>query len=189
MATTLEAISAQLDELGVKHTRTDDGEAIVTSFTTDHYRDLDGDASLFLVIRLEEHGEYFKLFAPRSYKVSEAHRDAFLRACAMVQYRTKLIQFEWNDDIGVLPIVEFPLEDAPLTTRQLHRCIYGMVHLIDEYHDALALVAATGQVDAAHLDDPELARFAGDWEELLETFPPSVLEAALERARQRRGES
>lgn len=186
MATSIEEITAYLDAGSIRFGSTDDPDTVVTSFETQHYRDPAGDDSVFIVIMLEEAGRYLKVFAPNAFAVPDDHLDAFLRACAMVQYRTKLVQFEWDDDAGLIPIIEFPLEDAPLGAEQLRRCVIGLVAILDEYYDALQHVAATGLVDADHIAAPELARSSGDWEELLATFPPSVLEAALERSRQRR---
>ena len=185
MATTLQELSSLLDGSGIKHGLTDDGTTIVLSYEMNHYRDRDADASLLLTIEVDEDGEYVRVAAPDAYRVRLAHRDAFLQACLMVQQRTKLVQFEWAGDATLTPLIELPLEDAAVTARQLERCVRSMVVIVDEYHDALALVAATGAVDREHLDAPELARFSGEWEELLETFPASVLEAALERARAR----
>lgn len=185
MATTIDEVLVFLTDGGLKVARTDEENALVLSFETAHYRSPTGDDALLIVILVEEEGRYLKVLAPHAFAVPEVHLEPFLRACAMVQYRTKLVQFEWDDDAGLIPIVEFPLEDAALTAAQLRRCVIGLVAILDEYHDALAQVAATGRVDVDHIAAPELARLAGDWEDLLATFPPELLAAALERARQR----
>lgn len=186
MATTTDQVFAFLTDGGLRVGRTDADNALVLSFETQHYRSPTGDDAVLIVILIEEEGRYLKVLAPHAFDVPEQHLEPFLRACAMVQYRTKLVQFEWDDDAGLIPIVEFPLEDAELTAAQLRRCVIGLVAILDEYHDALSEVARTGRVDVDHIAAPELARIAGDWEDLLATFPPEVLEAALARAREGR---
>lgn len=185
MATSVDEIVGFLEDAGVRFGRAENADALVASFQTEHYRAVDGDDALFVVVLVEEEGRYLKVFAPQAFEIPDEHLEPFLRACAMVQYRTKLVQFEWDPQDGLIPIVEFPLEDAALTAAQLRRCMIGLVAIVDEYYDVLSEVARTGVVDADHIASPELARVSGDWEELLATFPPSLLEAALERARQR----
>jgi hypothetical protein len=188
VATSLDEIEGYLQEMGLRYALPDDDpDTALTAFVTQFYRAPDGSDQLFLVIRVEEEGRYLKVFAPDAFRIPAEHLDPFLRACAMIHYRTKLIQFEWDADAGLIPIVEFPLEDAQLTRRQLERCLRGLTALLDEYHDVLTEIARTGEVVVEHLDAPELARSSLEWEDLLETFPPSVLEAALERSRVRHG--
>lgn len=188
MATSLDEIQEHLRALGLRYAVPDgDPLAIYTVFGTELYRAPDGSDQLFLVVRVEEDGRYLKVFAPDAFRVPAEHLDPFLRACAMLHYRTRLIQFEWDAEAGVVPMVELPLEDAPLTRLQLERCVKGLVALLDEYHDVLTEVARTGEVVVEHLDAPELARSSLEWEDLLETFPPEVLEAALVRSRARHG--
>jgi hypothetical protein len=63
----------------------------------------------------------------------------------MVQWKTKLIQFEFDARDGeVRPVIEFPLEDAPLTSKQLLRCLSGMTELVDKYHLVLMRVLDQG---------------------------------------------
>jgi hypothetical protein len=150
MATSLAEIERCLTEEDLRFTRVE--EYVRTSFSTDYYQDSDGDRSIFLVLKPEEDGEYFKLIAPNLYNLpanlDAGTREAVFKVLLMVCWRTKLIQFEYDDSDGeVRAIVEFPLEDAPLTHRQLMRCIHGMVQIVDEYHPIIANVIATGKID------------------------------------------
>ncbi|CAN5534211.1 hypothetical protein BH23BAC4_BH23BAC4_15470 [soil metagenome] len=175
-------VTALLDEIGLRYHPTELGDIILT-FHTAKYRNPEGEDRLMVVIRLEEEGEYFKLFAPDAFKVGQDNVDAFLRACAIVQWHTKLIQFEFDDNDGeIRPIVEFPLEDAPLTLRQLQRCIHGLVALLEEYYPVLDQAARLGVVQFEERETM-LAGVLGD---LLSQVPPDVLGEALRRADERR---
>ncbi len=147
MPTSIEEIETYFREEGLKFTLAED--YLRTSFITDNYRDLDGDPSVFLVIKLEEDGEYFKLIAPHLYHCGGTPSDdAAFRALLEVSWKTKLIQFEYDEADGeIRGIVEFPIEDSTLTRRQLMRCVNGIVRIIDEYHPVVERAFATGVVD------------------------------------------
>jgi hypothetical protein len=184
MATSVPEVSILLDELEIRHRVTDAGHLAI-AYRTDVYRDPAGARHLMLIIALEEGGEYFKLFAPGAFDASGPHTDAFLRAIAIVQWRTKLVQFEFDDSDGeIRPIVEFPLEDAELTARQLERCVRGLVRLIDTYYPPLRRALDTGDVSFEDVEgSTALAGALGDF---LSGIPPEVLAEALRRADERR---
>ncbi len=147
MAMTIDQIAGLLEELDLSYQH-QDGYLFLT-METQVYRDPEknDDRALTLMIELMEDGEFFTLMAPRAYFVLGGHQDAFLRACARVQWRTKLVQFEWDASDGeVRPIIELPLEDARLTRRQLQRCIQALCSIIDKYHECLLRAAKEGVV-------------------------------------------
>ena len=152
MATTLAALEAYMIAEGLKYSVHDD--YIRTSFATDLYRDQDGDSSVFIITRLDEEGEYFKLIAPNlyNYPPDGPNRAEVFRTLLGVCWRSKLIKFEYDERDGeIRAIIEFPLEDAPLTAKQFFRCLNGIVQIIDEYHAAIAAAIAgrPGSLDAA----------------------------------------
>lgn len=181
MATSISELSAFLDENDIRHSAPDD-ETIVTGFSNlDHFRDADDEAHIQVVIRLEEDGRYVKVFAPNAYVIPLDDAGPVLQACAMIQWRTKLVQFEYDETDGELrPIVEFPLMDAPMTADQLMRCVTGLVGLVDHYHPVLAQARDAGEIvfpgegDAAS-DVDRLSRLLGG-------FSPEVLAEAVRRA-------
>ncbi|RMG58876.1 MAG: hypothetical protein D6722_23085 [Bacteroidetes bacterium] len=180
MATSITEISKFLYEQELRFRTSDDGQALILSFQTKNYQDKDGEKLLLLVIKLEEEGEYIKIFAPQAFSVPADRAPIFLQACAMVQWRTKLIQFEYdNSDGEVRPIIEFPLEDAPITTRQLMRCLQGIVQIVDEYFIVLDRALKEGVIEFA---DPNRG---GDLMSLLDSLPPELLEEALRRREQK----
>ena len=154
MATTVKELSALLDQMKLNYKEQDDG-ALTILMRMKNYRDADGDEGLFIVIQLLEDGEYLRVFCPLAYKVSGPHTDIALRVCGMIQWQTKLIQYEYDHTDGELrPIVEFPLEDATLTFRQLKRCVMALCHLVDTYHSAIQRALEDGVVDLPELKQP-----------------------------------
>lgn len=176
MATTITELSKFLYEQDLRFRTSEDGLALILSFQTENYRSQQNEPTLLLIIKLEEEGEYIKIFAPQAFVVPPDRASLFLQACAMVQWRTKLIQFEYDQTDGeVRPIVEFPLEDAPMTRRQLMRCLQGIVQIIDEYYIVLDRTLKEGVIE---FQDPKPA---GDLLSLLDSLPPELLEEALRR--------
>ena len=136
------------------------------------------DQSLGLVVALLENGEYIKVFAPKAYVVEEHRAPVFALACAMIQWKTKMIQFEYDPSDGeVRPIIEFPLEDAELTQKQLLRCVSGIVQLVEEYDYVLREVQETGQIVFREDTTLPTSRF----DALLDALPAEALRAALRR--------
>ena len=147
MATTVQAISAMLELRQIEH-HMEDKDKIIFGVRMTHRRDSSGEFGLVLVIQIMEEGEYFKIFAPAAYKTQGPHAGAALAACMQIQWRTQLIQFEYDTRDGeIRPVVEFPLEDAELTPRQLFRCIDGLCKIIDRYDEALINALMNGVVD------------------------------------------
>ena len=179
MAATLSHVTGLLDAAGLKYATRD--EYVLISFTMDRYTDASGDKTLKLIVQLENDGRYFKLFAPKAFVAAGEHADAFLRAATIVQWRTKLIQFEFDPSDGeVRPIVEFPLEDAVLTQAQLEMCIRGLVSLMDQYYEPLHRAITTGEVE---FDDGPAV---GALSETLSRYSPEEIAEALRLADERR---
>lgn len=182
MAITIEQVEGYMNNMGLRFKRVDNG-TIVFGMRMRTYRDPDGEEGLKLVIRLRENGEYFEIFAPKAFNAVGPHVDAFLKACMMIHWRTKLIQFEYDASDGeIRPIIEFPLEDGTLTEKQLERCIGGICGLLDEYYPVLRKALDEGVVEfpdeIAGL--PQVAA-EGLIEALLARVPPDKLQEILAR--------
>lgn len=149
MAVTREYLAALLESAGLFHQLSeDDPNSIFTGFKTESFTDAKGDQGIFIVIRLEEEGEYLKIYSPLAYKVSGPNRNAALQACMSIQWRTKLVQFEWDSNDGeIRPIVEWPIEDGSITERQLMRAIGGLASLVDGYDPVIRFAIERGEVD------------------------------------------
>lgn len=139
MATTLKEISAFLTEEGLKHGIPEGKDYIRTGFRMDNYKDPDGEPHLKIIIKAEEDGEFVKVFAPLAYKcpgdANSYHRLSLFQTLLHISWMTKMLQFEYDPEDGeVRPIIEFPLEDAKLTRRQIVRCVDTMARIIDKHH-------------------------------------------------------
>jgi hypothetical protein len=124
-------------------------QSVSLLFRTENFKNrINGEKLLAVIVALEENGEYIKVMSPGAFEVKGGrHVDAFWKACMMIQWRTKLIQFEYDESDGeVRPIVEWPIEDGGLTSMQLRRAIDGLVQLVDRYTPALELAASKGRI-------------------------------------------
>lgn len=108
---TIEEVAALLTALGLTFETKDGG--ILTGFRTERYVNPHQKKTVLLKIRVIEDGKYFRLFAPLAFNASGPHVDAVLRACMIAQWRTKLVQFEFDESDGeIRPVVETPLRTA-----------------------------------------------------------------------------
>lgn len=156
MGSTLEQISEYLDSEALKHRIDKDRDVIITGFGTEQYVDKDGEHHLGMVISLEEDGEFLKIFTPQCYSaLDETNRPALLQTLLMVSWKTKMIQFEYDDSDGeIRAIIEFPLEDAELTRRQLLRSVQALVQIVDKYHPVIYKALREGVIEFDESGNP-----------------------------------
>lgn len=191
MAVTLSTVKEFLDQMELKYDVREDDDYIITGFKTEHYLDKDGDKHLTVIIALLENGEYVKVLAPRAYSYKETeHLSALMKALLVMSYRTKLVQWEYDPSDGeVRAMIEFPLEDSTLTKKQLGRCIFGLVQLLDDYHDVFIHAVETGELDL-NLEHNKQEEPSSQMQDLLETAVGELGEegivATLLEAMQRR---
>lgn len=147
MAMTIDEIAALLDEMDFKYHKKSD-MVIHTGVRSEKFRHPEVGQGVPLVIKLSENGEYLEVFSPMAFRIQGEHVDAFLKACTMIQWKTKLIQFEYDADDGeIRPIIELPIEDGRITKRQLERCVFGIVGILDNYYPTLEQAARTGVIE------------------------------------------
>ncbi len=147
MATSIAEVKRFLENEQVKYRDYSDN-AVIFWFVTKNYVDRDGDKAIAIIVEISEDGEYLKIFSPMAYVVQGPHVGAFLQACMEIQWQTKLIQFEYDRNDGeIRPIIEFPIEDSSLTSRQLFRCFLGLVEIVDKYDPVLRKALAKGVVE------------------------------------------
>lgn len=148
MGVTVGQLTEMLDNMKVKYREHGVGK-FVSIWSTENFVDPDtGKKALLIVLDLEEDGEYIKIYAPEAFKATGPHADALLKACMMVQWKTKLVQFEYDDGDGeIRPIIEWPIEDGAVTEQQLRRCYAGLVQLIDKFYSPLKKALETGKID------------------------------------------
>jgi len=176
MATTLTQIAHYLDNQEWKYRLEKDADRIITGVKTDHVE------NFLIVIQLDEDGEFFKLFAPQvlSDVISHPHKDAILQTMLSISWETKMLQWEYDPTDGeIRAIIEFPLEDAPLTEKQFNRCLRGLIQIVDEIAmPRLQAVMETGE-DPGDIEEGERLLLQ------LQEQAPGLLEK-LEKAMQAR---
>jgi|GEM_PF-539082 hypothetical protein len=147
MATTLDEISGFLDEDGIPHHRREND--VVVFFTTLRYVDSQGENVIRIVILPSENGQYFEVFCPGVYNCAQSpHKAIALQTLLIVSWETKFVQFEYNENNGeIWAKIEFPLADAPLTKRQLFRCLAGLTQIVDQFDPAIRGALERGVIE------------------------------------------
>ena len=174
MATSIQEIAEFLTNRELKHEVDEQRGVIVTGFQTKHYIDGEGDQYLGMIISPEEDGKFLKVFTPRCYVVGEeTNRAALMQTLLMVSWRTKMVQFEFDDSDGeIRAIIEFPLEDAFLTEQQLYRTVNTLVAIVDQFHPVIIKALEEGVIDFGDTENPlealqeQFSRFEAMLEEL-----------------------
>jgi hypothetical protein len=171
MGSTLEQICGFLASEELQYRIDTERGVIVTGFGTENYIDDAGDKNLGMIIQLEENGEFLKIFTPKCYSVlEETNRAALMQTLLMVSWKTKMIQFEYDDTDGeVRAIIEYPLEDADLTRRQLLRSVQALVQIVDKYHPVMFKALREGVIEFEASENPleELQNAFSRFEETL----------------------
>ena len=148
MATTLEELARFLDQSPFLYDVRSEYNDIITFYKTRNYIDRGGDYILPIVLLVEEEGRFLKIFAPNCYSYKDTvFVKEFFQALLMISFHTKMLQFECDQETEMIfAMVEFPLEDALLTKKQLFRAIDSLAVLIDRFDPALRLVLETGEI-------------------------------------------
>ena len=185
MATTYEEIRSFMDMEGLKYRMSDDGTYLRTGFHMYKYRGATGDDGIPLTIRLSEDGEYLEIYAPAAYTYKDGPNvGAVLQTLLMIQWKTKLIQFEYDAGDGeIRPTVKVPLEDAKLTQKLLKRVLMGIPRVIDKYHPAITRAIETGVIEfPQEEDDGRLSDLMG----ALGHIEPGELQEVIAEIRRKR---
>ena len=148
MATSLAEIGQFLDNLGIKHRVDAEHGVIYTGFMTKRYRDSSGENGLVLRIQVLEDGEYLAVIAPQVYSYKDGpHKLAVFQTCLMACWKTKMLQYEYDEEDGeIRAVIEFPLEDAKLTQRQLERVVFAIPSIVEEFDAAFRAAIDRGEI-------------------------------------------
>ncbi|EIC22887.1 YbjN domain-containing protein [Thiorhodovibrio frisius] len=191
MATSLQEISAFLEEKNIKHELKEDEGFIGFVFNTSRYRNTEGDTRITIIIAPEEEGEFLKVFAPKIYAYKDGpHALAVYQLCLMINWRTKMLQLEYDASDGeIRAMIDFPLEDAKLTSRQLHRAIHGLLEIIETFAPAFEAAINEGRIE---LPEPPDQAVSDQLRALVEAVgrggvDAETLQAIVEEVRQRGG--
>lgn len=149
MSTTIVEIKGFLDDEELKYDHENGDNYIHTGFRTDNYVNKDGERNLRIVIELLESGKFIKFMAVHAYNMpktaSSFHKMALFQTLLHISFRTKMVQFEYDPDDGEIRAnIEFPLEDAELTQKQMARCLASLTGIIDDYHEQISDAIQSG---------------------------------------------
>lgn len=140
MATTLEQVCDYLRADGRRYLVDLDGEQVVCR--------VDGANGRHEVeLRLSEDGECLHLRVPRLVSIGESPHAALLFARILeLHYQIKLGRFGLDPVDGEIDCeIILPLDDAPLTHRQLRRVFGTLVLLVDQQLPRFKAILATGE--------------------------------------------
>lgn len=153
MATTLPEVCAFLRQDGRRYLVDVDGEQITC-------RAEGANGRYEVELRLSEQGECVHLRIPRVVALGSSPHAGLL--CARVlelHYAIKLGRFGLDPVDGELDCeIILPLDDAPLTRRQLRRCFNTLVLLVDQHAPRFRRILAHGQ-DPAESEEAQLDDF------------------------------
>jgi hypothetical protein len=142
MGANLKQIANYLDKLGWEYRLDQEEDRIITGVEADNIEDF------LIVVQLDEGGKFFRLFAPHVLPgvQDHPHKGAILQTMLAISWETKMLQWEYDPSDGeIRAIIEFPLEDSILTERQFHRCLSGLIQIVDNVAiPRLQEVMATG---------------------------------------------
>jgi len=120
MGANLKQIANYLDKLGWDYRLEEEEDRIITGVDADN--------------QLDEEGKFFRVFAPQVLAGVQDHpyKGAILQTMLAISWETKMLQWEYDPSDGeIRAIIEFPLEDSILTERQFHRCLSGLIQIVD----------------------------------------------------------
>lgn len=130
MGAQLEQIATYLEQRQLPYQLRPEQDLIIVDVPTDD------EDPLTVVVKLEEEGNFFKVFVPQVVAgVKEhPHKMAILQTMLIISWETKMLQWEYDPVDGeIRAIIEFPLEDAHLSEQQFDRCFDGLVEMVSDW--------------------------------------------------------
>jgi hypothetical protein len=173
----MDALEALLQETGLRYRRNDRHFSLV--FETSTYRAPDGGQTCAIAVEPFEDGAFLGIFAPDAFTARGPHVQTVLRACLLVQRRTRVVRFCFYETTGeIRPSVEVPLHDAALTAGQLTGCIKGLMQVIEECAPTLRRALHDGVIGftPSHVIESDVTGMIAD--ELWKSGEPAALETA-----------
>lgn len=130
MGASLAQISTYLDHRNLTYELREEQSLLIVDVPTDDPE------PLVVVVKLEEEGDFIKVYVPQvvSGVKDHPHKTAILQTMLIISWETKMLQWEYDPSDGeIRAIIEFPLEDAPLSERQFDRCFDGLVEMVSDW--------------------------------------------------------
>jgi len=142
MATSLSQIEAFLGARNLKFQRDDARNSIHVPFGFAEA----GFDRVVLVVRLQENGEFFEIIVPNLFTYPDGpNKLPLMQTLLHISWETKMLQWEYDPSDGeIRATIEFPLEDAVMTSRQFYRAFDAMLQFVQVYGPRIRAVIETG---------------------------------------------
>ena len=143
MSTNLAQIEEFLATRNLKFQRDDSRSSIVVPFDFSQA----GFDRVALVVRLQEDGEFFEIIVPNLFKYPDGpNKLPLMQTLLHISWETKMLQWEYAPPDGeIRATIEFPLEDAAMTSRQFYRAFDAMLQFVQVYGPRIRAVIETGE--------------------------------------------
>ena len=142
MATSLSQIEAFLTTRNLKFQRDESRSSILVPFGFAEA----GFDRVVVVVRLQENGEFFEIIVPNLFTYPDGpNKLPLMQTLLHISWETKMLQWEYDPSDGeIRATIEFPLEDAVMTSRQFFRAFDAMLQFIQVYGPRIRTVIETG---------------------------------------------
>jgi len=159
MSTSLKQIEEFLGSRNLKFKKDESRDSLLVPFGFSEI----GFDQVVIVIRLQENGEFFEILVPSLFKYPDGpNKLPLMQTLLHISWETKMLQWEYDPSDGeIRATIEFPLEDALMTSRQFFRVFDGMLQFVQVYGPRIRAVIETGKDPARNptgTSPDELAR-------------------------------
>jgi hypothetical protein len=163
MPTSFPELEAHLASRGYEPKVAGPGHVVIGG-RTNVYRDPDGDHHAYFQIRMDEDGEYVRVFASSVYDLTDCkHKCATLSVLAGISYRQRSVQCGYDPEDGeVCYSLDTWVMDGTLTSYQLGRMISLLAATLDGYDPVVRHAMETGEVDFSREVDARTSQSSTD---------------------------
>ncbi|MFZ9881925.1 MAG: hypothetical protein ACO3QC_11040 [Phycisphaerales bacterium] len=154
---TIAQIKQHLDTLEHEYVEFDDmPNACVVSFSTNHYKDLDGDHLLCIIVKIDPGGDYLEVFTPEVMSTEGCrYKAALFSAMLQAAFQTVHVQVEHDPSTTNFRFaIDYPVFDSHFTAAQLERMIGTLFLFAEQYYPVFRLAADTGKIDMSKTGAP-----------------------------------
>ncbi len=118
-------------------------------FSTDNYKNQQGEMSIILYANVSENSDYLEVYAEMVENISTCRfKGAVLAAAGEVMLQTRHTQIEYNPKDGDIRVaVDIPVFDSVITAKQFSIMVNNILFVMDTFQPVMKHAMETGQVD------------------------------------------
>jgi len=161
MAITISELAELARQAGLNLKVVPEDNLVVGNWSTERFRDAEGDSGIVIFVILGEDGEFISFVAPSIYSLKGCeHRAAAIEAMTRVAYVTPYVGYELDpEEDRVRATIEFPLETGTLTSEQLKLSTGMLAAIVDHFDPVIRHAMTAGEVDLSLAEqDPPAER-------------------------------